>query len=109
MNQFDAPFIDRHALNKQRARVLELGDDIVRDKDQALFIIAQQAENNAQPTGTSQGTPAAPDTSSGIVPNLGGADPLQDFGAVPGVEGGGLDNGFAGGRSATTGSDNFPQ
>lgn len=109
MNQFDAPFIDRHALNKQRARVLELGDDIVRDKDQALFIIAQQAENNAQPTGTSQGTPAAPDISTGSIPDFGGTEPLQDFGAVPGVEGGGLDNGFTGGRSATTGSDNFPQ
>lgn len=107
MNQFDAPFIDRHALNKQRAKVLELGDDIVRDKDQALVLLAQQAAENAEQTGNQTGTPAKTDASTGAVPNFGGADPLQDFGAVPGGEGTGLDNGFAGGRSPTTGSDNF--
>ena len=42
LNQFDAPFIDRHALNKQRAIVLELGGDIVRDKDQSMLLMAQQ-------------------------------------------------------------------
>jgi hypothetical protein len=42
LNQFDAPFIDRHALNKQRAVVLELGGDIVRDKDQAMILMTQQ-------------------------------------------------------------------
>lgn len=52
MNPFDAPFIDRHALNKQRAIILELGDDIIRDKDQALLLMAQQSLANgpaAQP------------------------------------------------------------
>jgi len=36
MNQFDAPYIDRQELNKQRQQVLELGDDIVLSKEQAL-------------------------------------------------------------------------
>lgn len=49
MNPFDAPFIDRHALNKQRAIILELGDDIIRDKDQAFLLMAQQAMANGQP------------------------------------------------------------
>jgi hypothetical protein len=51
-NQFDAPFIDRQALNKQRAIILELGDDIVRDKEQAFLLMAQQAlKDGTQATG----------------------------------------------------------
>ena len=57
LNQFDAPFVDRHALNKQRARVLELGDDIIRDKDQAFLLMTQMAlANGTNPTGNAQGT-----------------------------------------------------
>lgn len=48
MNPFDAPFIDRHALNKQRAIILELGDDIIRDKDQAFLLMTQMAMSNGQ-------------------------------------------------------------
>jgi hypothetical protein len=36
MNQFDAPFIDRLELNKQRAKVQELGDGIVVDRETAM-------------------------------------------------------------------------
>jgi hypothetical protein len=64
LNQFDAPFIDRHALNKQRAIVLELGSDIVRDKDQSMLLLAQQllegGTENAGPTNPNT-TPAPTD------------------------------------------------
>ena len=72
-NQFDAPFIDRHALNTQRAKVLELGDDIIRDKDQAFLLQVQQDlanGNNPQQIGAPQGlapNPAGP-TGSPIYP-----------------------------------------
>ena len=49
MNPFDAPFIDRHALNKQRAIILELGDDIIRDKDQAFLLMTQAMLSQGQP------------------------------------------------------------
>jgi len=55
MNQFDAPFVDRHALNKQRAIILELGDDIIIDKDQALLLMAQQTMSTGQAPGQAPG------------------------------------------------------
>jgi hypothetical protein len=62
MNPFDAPSIDRHALNKQRARVLELGDDIILSKEQSTINQARMAldntDTNQQPTaGAPQGVP----------------------------------------------------
>lgn len=34
MNEFDAPYVDRRALNRERAVVLELGDDIIMSDEQ---------------------------------------------------------------------------
>lgn len=61
LNQFDLPFVDRHVLNKQRAQVLELGDEIIRDKDQAMALFIEQLVNNAERTGTA---PFRADTSA---------------------------------------------
>jgi len=55
LNQFDSPFIDRHALNKQRARVLELGEDIIIDKEQAMLLMAQQALAGGTENGNTAG------------------------------------------------------
>lgn len=69
MNQFDQPFINRYELNKQRVRVLELGDDIIVDEEQAIrnqiidplanAAIHQQTGFTAQNTGmqTNAGVP----------------------------------------------------
>jgi hypothetical protein len=77
MNQFDAPFIDRHALNVQRAKVLELGDDIILDKDQALLLQMRQmlanGTDNAQPTSSTAVNPPNPTGPSGYAAQLGGA------------------------------------
>jgi hypothetical protein len=61
MNQFDQPFINRYELNKQRVRVLELGDDIIVDQEQAIrnqvidplahAAIHQQTGSTAKDTG----------------------------------------------------------
>ena len=56
LNQFDGPYIDRQALNKERAAILELGENIVLSEEQAVFKITQQAlayGNN--PAGNPQG------------------------------------------------------
>lgn len=111
LNQFDSPFIDRYELNKQRAKVLELGDDIIRDKDQALLIMAQQVARDVPPA-TQQSTPGTPpvqDLSTGDVPDFGGTDPVQDFGDAAAAQAGGFSPGFSGGRSPTTGSDYAPR
>jgi hypothetical protein len=95
LNQFDAPFIDRHALNKQRARVLELGDDIILDKDQAFLLMAQQAlANGNQPSGNPQGT----------------QQPNQGAPAAPALPGGENTSALPGGQAVPLagGSDNIP-
>ncbi len=93
LNQFDAPFVDRHALNKQRARVLELGDDIIRDKDQAFLLMTQMAlANGTNETGAPQG-PQQPNQGTPPAPALGGG---QDNSQLPGNQEtslvGGVDN-----------------
>jgi hypothetical protein len=92
-NQFDAPFIDRHALNKQRAMILELGDDIIRDKDQAFLLMTQQAlSNGTQQTGPTAG--AQPSNQGNQAPQVlpGGPDVNQIPGAQAGALAGGADN-----------------
>jgi hypothetical protein len=64
LNQFDAPFIDRQALNVQRAKVLELGDDVVKSPEASILAMAQQLLREGMPDG--QTTPnAAPGMPSG--------------------------------------------
>lgn len=109
MNQFDAPYIDRHALNKQRAKVLELGDDIVLDKSQAILNMATQDIQNAEPTAGQTGTPAAPDLPAGDVPDSGGPELPQSPDFVSGTQDPRTDNSFSGGRSQATGSSFYPQ
>jgi len=95
VNQFDAPFIDRHALNKQRAKVLELGDDIILDKEQAFLIQAQQALNGTSPnpvTGTQAGTQPVSQGSL-AQPTLPGVSTAPQLGAAPE---GSMSGGFSG-------------
>lgn len=92
-NQFDAPFIDRHALNKQRAMILELGEDIIRDKDQAFLLMAQQAiADGKQQTGPQAGT--QPSNLGNQAPQTlpGGPETYQVPGAEAGSLAGGADN-----------------
>lgn len=109
MNPYDAPFIDRHALNKQRAKVLELGDDIIRDKDQALLLMAQQGIENANQTGQSQGTPPA--NVGGEADGLlgGGSESPSLTGGAQAPTDGGLDAGQLGGSLAAAGSNWYNQ
>jgi hypothetical protein len=93
LNQFDAPFIDRHALNKQRAKVLELGDDIIIDKDQAFLLQVQQGIANAQQNGTPQGGNTAQAQPETAPPYPGGGQLSQ----LPPGEAGTPDTGFNGG------------
>jgi hypothetical protein len=56
LNQFDGPYIDRQALNKERAVILELGQNIVLDEEQAIIRMTRQAmANGNQQTGAPQG------------------------------------------------------
>jgi len=102
LNQFDGPFIDRHALNKQRARVLELGDDIIRDKDQAFLLMTQQAlENGTNSAGNTQGTqqPNGGAQAAPVLPGEQGAPQLPG-GQAAGLAGG--DNNVPNGFGAAT-------
>lgn len=72
MNQFDAPFIDRHALNTQRASVLELGDDIVLGKEQALINMTNQELSNEPSTGSPIGVSPVIGGGTGNEPDAGG-------------------------------------
>jgi hypothetical protein len=57
LNQFDAPFIDRQALNVQRAKVLELGDDVVKSPEASILAMAQQLLREGMPDGQVQTAP----------------------------------------------------
>lgn len=81
LNPMDAPYIDRHELNKQRARVLELGDSIVLSKEQALLnqVINPTLTSNDtlhQPQPQQQQSPIGPppgnQTPVGGMPQAGG-------------------------------------
>lgn len=107
LNPYDAPFIDRHELNKQRAKVLELGDTVIRDKDSALMIMAQSMVKDVQPQPNQTGAPSASSPFEGDVPDTGGADPMQNFGADSSAQIGGDNFGAAGASPPTPGSDFF--
>jgi len=112
LNQFDSPFIDRHALNKQRAKVLELGDDIIRDKEQAFLLMAQQAlagglENAPAQNGNPQGN-MSPVQGAQAAPSLPGAgDGTQLPGGEAGAMSGGLDNQPVGPSAQPPGADMY--
>jgi hypothetical protein len=86
MNPMDAPFIDRHELNKQRAMVLELGDSIVMSKEQAMAKAAMQVTNDVDDTRTTLGAGA---------PQGGPEVPFGNPGVSGFEEGFGGDEGFA--------------
>jgi hypothetical protein len=112
LNQFDSPFIDRHALNKQRAKVLELGDDIVRDKEQAFLLMAQQAlagglENAPAQNGNPQGNMPPVQGAQAAPPLPGAGDGSQIPGGAAGVSAGGFDNQPAGPSAQPPGADMY--
>lgn len=107
MNPYDAPFIDRYELNKQRAQVLELGDNVIRDKEQAIQLMAKQVLDGIPDQSGQTGTPPKTDISTGNIGFSGGPGTDTDFAASAATEDGTTDDGFAGGRSPTTGSDFF--
>lgn len=97
MNEFDAPFIDRHALNKARAVVLELGEDIVRDRDQAFYLMAKAlASGQDQQTGTPSGVTTGNFGSPTTFPSAGMPDGAEAFGAEAPTDFGGPEYGAAG-------------
>lgn len=95
LNQFDAPFIDRKELNKQRALVLELGDAIVLDEAQPLTTAVRGILNGQQPANNTMqaGTRPLPEGVSSL--GIGGTDQLS-LSASENIEG---DEGFAGGEA----------
>lgn len=66
-NEFDAPFVDRQALLKERALVLELSHAIVKSEDQQTTNLTTQVTNYGQPTPTqSPAVPGGPGPNSGV-------------------------------------------
>ena len=107
LNPMDAPFIDRHALNKQRALVLELGDDIIRDKDQAFYLMAQALAHGDNPTGPQAGAQPSPQGGSANLGFPGMPDVSQAFQSPEAGPPGGSEFGAAG-PGAEFAGQNFP-
>ena len=94
LNQFDSPYIDRQALNKERASILELGENIVLSEEQAIIKMTNQAlAYGNDTTGNPQGPNPGPGNAQAAPALPGGAPAPQLPGAQavagPGDLGGG--------------------